>query len=66
MSDGGAERETDRQTESEAGSRFWAVSTGPDVGLELKNHEIMTWAEDGHSADWATQVPPSMFKWANS
>ena len=32
---GGAEREGD--TESEAGSRLRAVSTGPDVGLELTN-----------------------------
>ena len=37
---GGAEREGD--TESETGSRLRAVSTEPDVGLELKNHEIMT------------------------
>ena len=37
---GGAEGEGD--TESEAGSRFQAVSTEPDVGLELTNCEIMT------------------------
>ena len=36
----GAEREGD--TESEAGSRLRAVSTEPDEGLELTNHEIMT------------------------
>ena len=36
----GAEREGD--TESEAGSRLQAVSTEPDVGLELTNREIMT------------------------
>ena len=35
----GIEREGD--TESEAGSRLWAVSTQPDAGLELTNHEIM-------------------------
>ena len=47
MSWGGAEREGD--TESEAGlglqapgSRLRAVSTEPDVGLELTNGEIMT------------------------
>ena len=38
MSGGGAEREREREresaTESEAGSRLWAVNTGPDVGLE--------------------------------
>ena len=39
-SGGGAESEGD--TESEAGSRLRAVSTEPDVGLELTNHEIMT------------------------
>ena len=40
MSGGGAEREGD--TESEAGSRLRAVSTEPDVGLQLMNHEIVT------------------------
>ena len=40
MSGGGAEREGD--TESEAGSRLQAVSTEPDVRLELTNREIMT------------------------
>ena len=37
---GGTEREGD--TESKAGSRFQAVSTDPDTGLELTSHEIMT------------------------
>ena len=40
MSRGGAEREGD--TESEVGSRLRAVSTEPDAGLELTDHEIMT------------------------
>ena len=40
MSSGGAERE--RDTESEAGSRLQAVSTEPDLGLELVNREILT------------------------
>ena len=40
MSRGRAERGGD--TEPEAGSRFRAVSTEPDVGLELTSHEIMT------------------------
>ena len=40
MSGGGAEREGD--TESEAGSRLPAVSTEPNVGLELMNCETMT------------------------
>ena len=39
----GAEKEG--HTESEAGSRLWAVSTEPDVGLELTDYEIMTWTE---------------------
>ena len=30
-------------------------------GLELKNREIMTWAEVGRSTDCATQVPHSCF-----
>ena len=55
VSRGGAEREGD--TESEAGSRLWAVSTESVAGLELTNHEIMTWAQVGRSTDWATQVP---------
>ena len=54
MSGGEAEREGD--TESEAGSRLWAVSTEPDTGLELINCEIMTWAEVGCLTDWATQA----------
>ena len=40
MNGGGAEREGD--TESEAGSKLQAVSTEPDVGLELTNREIVT------------------------
>ena len=40
MSGGGAEREGD--TESEAASGLWAVSTEPDAGLELTDREIMT------------------------
>ena len=55
MSRGGAEREGD--SESEVGSRLWAVSTEPDTGLELMDCEIMTWAEVGRSTDWTTQVP---------
>ena len=55
MSGGGAESEGD--TESEAGSRLWAVSTEPDAGLELTDREIMTWAEVGHPNGWATHVP---------
>lgn len=55
MNGAGAEREGD--TESEAGSRLWAVSTELDAGLELTNREIMTWAEVGCPTDWATQAP---------
>ena len=38
------ERERSRQKgrQNQAGSRFWAVSTEPDAGLELMNREIMT------------------------
>ena len=39
MGRGGAEREGD--TDSEAGSRLLAISTEPDVELELTSHEIM-------------------------
>ena len=40
MSREGAERGGD--TESKAGSRLQAVSTEPNEGLELTNHEIVT------------------------
>ena len=40
MNEGGSEREGD--TESEAGSGLQAVSTQPDRGLGLMDHEIMT------------------------
>ena len=56
---GAAEREGD--TEPEAGSRLWPFSTEPDTGLELPNHEIMTWAEGGRLTNWATQVPQFVF-----
>ena len=52
MNRGGADREGD--TESETGSRLWAVSTEPDTGLELTDCEIMTWAEVGRLTDRAT------------
>ena len=38
----GRGRQRDGDTESEAGSRLRAVSTEPDVGLELTDREIMT------------------------
>ena len=55
VSRGGAEREGD--TKSEAGSRVRPVSTEPHVGLELTNHEIVTWVEVGGLTDRATQAP---------
>ena len=60
MNGGGAEREGD--TESETGSRLWAVSTEPDAGLELTGREIMTWAKVGRLTDQATQAPHFFFK----
>ena len=56
MNGEGSEREGD--TESETGSRLWAVSTEAYAGLELTDREMVTWAEVGRSTDWATQVPP--------
>ena len=50
----GAEREGN--TESEAGSRLWAVNTEPDMESEVRDSEIMTWAIVRHSTDWATQA----------
>ena len=40
MSEGGAEREGD--TESEAGSRLCSVSPEPNMGLKLTNLEMIT------------------------
>ena len=40
MNGGRAEREGD--TESEPGSRLWAISPEPDAGLELTEHKIVT------------------------
>ena len=54
MSGGGAEKEGD--TESETGSRLWAISTEPDAELEPTNREIMTPAEVWRLTDWATQA----------
>ena len=38
----GRGREREGGTESQAGSRFLAVSTEPDWGLKLVNQEVMT------------------------
>ena len=63
MNGGGAEREGD--TESEAGSRLWAISPEPNAGLELTDREIMTWAEVGRLTDWATQAPQFLLFFKN-
>ena len=55
---GGPEREGD--TVSEAGSRLWAVSAEPNLGLEPMNREIMTWVEVGCLTNWATQATHSI------
>ena len=51
---GGGEAEGEGDTESEAGSRLWAVSIQPNVELELMNHEIMTSAKVRRLTNWAT------------
>ena len=56
---GRAERRGD--TESEAGSRLWAVSTEPDAGLEVMECEIKTWSEVRCSKDWASQASQVFF-----
>ena len=38
----GRVRERETQNLKQAPSRLWAVSTEPDVGLELTDREIMT------------------------
>ena len=62
----GKGRERKEDTESETESRFWAVSTEPDVGLKPTNCEIMTWAEVGRSTDWATESETDSRFWAVS
>ena len=52
----GRVREREGDTESETGSRLWAVSTEPDAGLKLMDRELVTWAEVGCPTDWATQT----------
>ena len=67
MPAGERQRETDRQTDSEAGSRLRAVSTEPDAGLEPTNREIVTGAKVGPSTDSATQMPLwQLFKWKDT
>ena len=61
MNRGGSER--GGNTECETGSSLWAVSTEPDVGLELTDRKIMTWAQVGRSIDWATQAPLNSKVW---
>lgn len=51
---GGAER-----GEQGIQSRFCADSREPDMGLELKNHKIMSWAKVRPLTNLATQVPYS-------
>ena len=55
MSRGGSKREGD--TESEAGSRLWAVTIESDARLELTDPEITTWAEVRRWTKRATQAP---------
>ena len=56
----GREREKHRMQ-----SRLQALSCQhrADVGLELRSHEIMTWAEVGYLTNWATQAPLKTLFW---
>ena len=51
-SEGEAEREEEKNPKQAS-----HYQCEPDEGLELTNHEIMTWAE----TDWATQVPQRLY-----
>ena len=52
----GRERERETQNLIQApGSELSVQSLTRD--FKLTDHEIMTWAEVGHSTDWATQAP---------
>ena len=61
---GGDESEGD--TESEAGSWLWAVSTEPNARLEPTNCEIMTGAKVGCLTEWAAQAPLPNFRCKNT
>ena len=65
-SEGRAERETDKQTESEAGSRLRAVSTEPNVGFKPTNQEIITWAEVRHNQLSHPGAPGSSSSYSSS
>ena len=56
MGEGQREREREKHR-IWSGFRLWAIGTEPDVGLELGNLEIMTWAKVRCLIDWAAQVP---------
>ena len=58
---GEGQRERQGDAESEAGSRFWAVSAELYAGLEPTHCKIMTWAEVAHSTDWAHGAPSLEF-----
>ena len=55
------EGQRDAETESEAGFRFWVVSTELDVGLKPMNREMMIWAEVGCLTSRATQATFSCY-----
>ena len=53
-------RSREMETESEAGSRLWAVSTEPNLGLlyRIGSQAMRSWPEQGHIlTNWATQAP---------
>ena len=66
----GRGREREGRTEDPKRALCWqGDSREPDVGLELKNSRIMTWAEGGHnnlSHPGAPGVVPTSFDWEHS
>ena len=53
---GGAEQEGD--TDSEAGSRLWAVSTEPNPGLELTSRAMRSWPKRKLKSEAQLTEPP--------
>ena len=47
------EGQRERETQNLKQAPGWASE--PNLGLELTNHKIMTWAEVRRLTDWATQ-----------
>ena len=60
------ERERERETQNLKQALGWAVTTKPNAGLKLTDHEIIIWAEVRRLTNQATQVPLYEHFWNKS